>query len=132
MLLVVMLGLLIAPSEQAERRPPALTGVGLLAMCEKWEVENNRNARWTRDAVECVSYITGAVDAVAMYESILSPPASESVLRNPICLPGASVYEQYIRVVLNFLRTNPQYLHWNRALITVTALRDAFPCPKER
>lgn len=113
MLLAAVLGLILAPSSaDAEKVAYALSGNGLLAMCEKYEASKSNIPA---EGAACVGYIQGVVDAV-------------SVLDYRACFPETAPYEQHARIVVKYLKDHPQQLHLHRFELTISALRAAFPC----
>ncbi|MGE0453367.1 MAG: Rap1a/Tai family immunity protein [Vicinamibacteria bacterium] len=47
-----------------------------------------------------------------------------------ICTPRGAEVGQLSSAVLKYLREHPEQLHTNAAALTVSALGQAFPCPK--
>jgi Rap1a immunity proteins len=68
----------------------------------------------------CGGYLNGLVEGYA-----LAIPYGEPL---PFCLPSDGTPEQLMRVVVKYLRENPETLHHWRQLVALRALQHAFPC----
>lgn len=76
----------------------------------------------TTAELEQLSYLTGLVDTLAAWRSI-SP---QSAL---VCLPEAGISgDQATRIVVKWLEEHPKQLHETSRILSLLALRDAFPC----
>ncbi len=87
-------------------------------------VEHQQTGRWLASACEeavatsgstCLTYVTGVFDTLQLLQAV--------------CAPAGVTNDQASRVVLKFLRDNPQRLHEHRVVLTVEALVRACPCP---
>lgn len=97
------------------------SGNTLLSMCEKYRGNGAAIQREDPlDAISCVEYIRGFVDATTILEGMTSP----------ICLPDRPIYDQQVRVVVKYLRDHPEDLHHPRAILVFEALKTASPCEK--
>lgn len=45
-----------------------------------------------------------------------------------VCLPGGSDTGQYVRVIVQYLESNPMELHKEATSLAIAACRKAFPC----
>jgi Ssp1 endopeptidase immunity protein Rap1a len=72
-------------------------------------------------AAASLGHCEGTVSTVLLLASSLKEPAS-------ICRPKDATIAQAIRVVLAYLNKNPQRLHDLFSVLTVDALREAWPC----
>ena len=90
-------------------------------------VEQQQTGSWLSSACEeavatsgstCLTYVTGVFDALRLLQVV--------------CAPAGVTNDQAARVVLKFLRDNPQRLHEHRVVLTVEALVRAFPCPPKK
>jgi len=88
-------------------------------------IENKNDSSINHSAVNfCIGYISGVndlhtkfIDSVATFE----PPI--------YCTPANTQIEEMIKIVVKFLEQHPQDLTYQGAELTVSALRDAYPCP---
>ena len=108
-ILVVLFFLVISTPTQAA------TGSMLLESCENGDAGQVQS--WQIDLGFCVGRIGGAVDGLHLFD------------RNHVfCLPREVEFKQQKRVVIKYLRGNPQRLHeWDITLI-IFAMAEAFPC----
>ena len=107
----------------------SLTGNQLLTKCEHAERALSApggapSGANLSDAYQCVAFIAGAFEG-ASYSWILAGQVQGA---RAFCIPGAIPDIQLIRVTLSWLRSNPQHLHDPAGVLTIVALRDAFPC----
>lgn len=72
----------------------------------------------------CLGYINGVVD-YNMVASVVLLGRPEGAF---FCPPHNVELEQYARIVVNFLRENPEILHESQALVVTEAFKNAFPC----
>jgi hypothetical protein len=70
----------------------------------------------------CMGFVIGIKDTLRLaYEA--SP---DSIIKT--CIPREVTGFQAIRVVTKFLENHPEKLHEDEYILSVTALREAFPC----
>ena len=108
----------------------AYDGHELLANCLKaLNVPDNPDSFTTRQSVEwimasglCRGYTTGVIDASLIQQAV----AKEQLF----CLPEGIKAEPVVQVVTEFLEAHPYVLHRNASILTLAALREAFPCPE--
>ena len=65
------------------------------------------------------SYVRGAVDTISVYEMEGCPL---------ICIPEEVTMGQAMRVIMKYIKDHPEQLHAHAAVITIVALKGAFPC----
>ncbi len=93
----------------------------------------------------CAGYLEGMQDLlVAVHVNLLMMPLTKVTLEGPdkaraywldnlnmACVPDDKVpVLQLGRVVVKWLHEHPERLHELKGILTVAALRDAFPCPR--
>ena len=72
----------------------------------------------------CVGFISGVNDLHTTFVGSVScfdPPL--------FCSPRPADLEQLVKIVSVYLKAHPEDLHFNGSVLTVAALKDAFPCP---
>jgi len=72
----------------------------------------------------CVGYISGVNDLHTTFVGSVAcfdPPV--------FCSPRPAHLEQLVKIVVNYLKKHPEDLHFQGSVLTVAALKDAFPCP---
>lgn len=116
-----------ASQAQAEDGKDNNTGSALLKWCSAVERfgEGNKRGGWEEDAdfYHCIAYIDGVED---MWQwSLLAQGKSM-----PVCIPEGVTRGQAARIVVAYLRRNPEMLHLNGSLLVVGAYADAYPCAK--
>ncbi len=84
------------------------------------------------DASHCTGYILGVVDGYAVTEA--AEKARIHFSSSLICLPktGFMPTPQLVRIVVKFLRGNPERLSEPAALLVLQAMQESFPCKNPR
>ena len=105
------------------------TGTHLLRACyNSINMEENRGYD-SASSLHCSSIITGVVDTIMLYEGLL---VSSNASKRFICMPKKPVsVSQGTRIVVNYLKTNPNKLHERDTGLIQLAFLDAFPCKKK-
>jgi hypothetical protein len=75
------------------------------------------------DAGRCIGLVWG-ISAMASISRLASPP-----LPTLSCQPPELSTVQVARIIVRFLETHPELLHYDGPMLAVYALQDAFPCP---
>ena len=71
----------------------------------------------------CVGYISGVNDLHTTFirsVACFDPPV--------FCNPQPTEIEQLVKIVVEFLKAHPEDLHFQGSVLTVSALKEAFPC----
>ena len=106
-------------------------GNHLLEQC-KVAIENDMVARHTMEVGICMGYLWGFRDAVTIRDTTVALTVGKTgkiPIEKTYCLPASGISNaQAARIVVNYLEHNPQLLHLHRALVTMAALSNAFPC----
>ena len=91
----------------------------------------------------CAGYLSAVQDVlVAVHVNMMLMPATKVTLEGPekvkaywldnlnvVCMPDDKIpILQMARVLVKWLREHPERLHELKGILTVAALRDAFPC----
>ena len=88
-----------------------------------------QDATGSVEAVTCMSYVAGYLDALWVMRSIESKPGANSdedciVSRLKAGVPTIQV----VRIFAKYLHSHPEHLDGHAAVLLVVALREAFPC----
>jgi hypothetical protein len=120
----------VSPGQRPEIDPTE-SGNAFLRDCSVVEKVERTNAEETR-AVGCVMYIRGALAGAAYEEGRM-----EGLYKHPVtsshCFPEAGVEaDQLVRIILKYVRDNPAKAHELTIGQVMSALCEAFPCPKPK
>jgi hypothetical protein len=74
----------------------------------------------------CVGYISGIHDADYMVQML--EEHEKTTLMKHGCPPSNASTEQVVRVVVKYLRDNPERLHMPASVLVTDAVRSSFPC----
>jgi hypothetical protein len=83
--------------------------------------------------LSCVFYIRGLMDGTTYEDARILAESSVKLKlpAYPFCLPAESVqFLQLGRVVLKYIRDNPEKAHLQTSVLVFAAVRNAFPCSK--
>ena len=100
-------------------------GNRLLEMCSVAEKEEFQPDE-LRKLAACTNYIDGVLDTQVMWQSLT---ANEPKHKKSICAESINTM-QGAKIVVKYLRDNPDKLHWSGAALVVNAIHSAFPCSK--
>jgi len=80
------------------------------------------------DATACMAYLSGVRDLNSLYRA--AAIEDKTVLPDLVfCSPDDGVKTgQLARIVVKYLKGHPETLHRSEILLTMLALKDAFPC----
>ena len=99
-------------------------GNELLQQCS--EVVKIMDGKTTDDQFGA-GYCIGLIDGVrTTLSAVREISGNEAVIDT--CIPENVNNGQAIRVVLAYLRANPEKLHFDEGVLTIVALQEAFPC----
>ena len=74
------------------------------------------------ESLWCIGYVAGFLDSMSIAQTLGGG-------RQGVCLPQRGIQnEQAIRILVKYLRDNPQHLHETGRMSLYIALGKAFPC----
>jgi hypothetical protein len=118
MLLPLTLALAIGLAEP----PRSYDGNALLRKCtpalKVADGEKLTNAADDSDASWCMGYVTGVLDGLSQFDW-------------KVCLPKEFTTGQALRIVVKYLKANPEVLHKEASGLISVAIAEAFPCKGE-
>jgi hypothetical protein len=130
LLLSVTLCAGVAPSQDDPRVGSDIAGSGnnFLNTCAVLERPSNEwHGTDAMYGVECIAYVSGVRDTLAVLQNTPNGGALNKVL----CPPAGITNVQYARIVVKYVRDNPASSHAMTALLAIPALMDAFPCKQK-
>jgi hypothetical protein len=95
------------------------TGNDLLSSCqdwENWEDPNITSRQQFRYGI-CIANITAAINGMFYVDT-----------QKQFCPPETAIGGQFTRVVIRYLKENPQRLHEYYVPLILSAMKEAFPC----
>jgi hypothetical protein len=98
------------------------SGTNLLRACQAAAKLADRGNYTTQEAIDgsfCRGYVAGVVDAMVGLSV-----QTETVY----CIPSNADTDQFVRVVLKYLKDNPATLHHPAGALVANAIVTAFPC----
>ena len=70
----------------------------------------------------CAMYVAGVVDAMLVMKDMIGEQIA-------FCVPEGVTIGQLVDVFAKYLRDHPEERHLHGAVLVITAVSDAFPCP---
>lgn len=103
----------------------AMDGNDILKECSGGIDNPSETQQDTVRFIHCAGYVAGVMDTEALWDGL----QHDSHVGFRSCLPKDGLGgEQSIRVILKWLKANPEKLHLRGDMLVLMALRDAFPC----
>jgi len=81
--------------------------------------------------LQCIGYLNGLVDGVALEASYESNDGKTAAFQPFFCVTEGVETGQLVRIVLKYIRDNPDKAHLRTVWLAGAALRKAFPCSKK-
>ena len=106
------------------------TGNGFVRVCsaiEKLDTEQRLTVEEQVNIAVCFGYMRGLLDGVEMMVGANNALHTAS-LKQPFCPDSGVTLSQTVRIVLKYIKDNPEEAHWFTSLLAATALHKAFPC----
>jgi len=113
------------PTEQ-----PYESGNAYLRVCSVLEkdadtIQGDNELRF----IQCLAYVQGLYDGI-VFEAEYATMFDKRTAARPFCVPENLETGQMARILLKFLRNNPDKAHLQTKMLFGAALKDVFACPK--
>lgn len=110
-----------------------VSGNAFLRDCSVVEKENTTPVEIT-DSVACLFYVAGVLRGAEVGSALTKVQAKEKLpkqttLPKLFCRPDNIEMLQNVKIVLKFVRENPERANEETSWLVVWALRSAYPCP---
>jgi hypothetical protein len=79
-------------------------------------------------SVACLLYVGGVVRGAELGSAVTRVQAKQTTLPKLFCRPDDVENVQLVRIVLKYIRENPENANQETALLIMKALREAYPC----
>ena len=89
------------------------------------KVESTNDVDKLVDTLQCQAYIEGVLTGYSMVSNALN--LKESGIES-VCVPNEAKLRQIYLVVQKYLKDHPEKHHRGAGELTMTALKEAFPC----
>jgi len=116
-------------SAQTTQEFPDTSGNAFMRLCSAVEKDKTTDQE-AATSIACVSYVSGFVAGVTAHAGFAAYKMKQKV-PTMFCLPEDVEPGQLVRVVLKFVRNNPEDAHRRTDVLIARALREAFPCPSK-
>lgn len=129
--LFALLAMLAAPLSAQTTEHPFDSGNAFSRVCsmvEKTDLTPTEKER----GVGCLLYIAGFVQGAEISITAARDQTKQPTLPMPFCRPDGVETGQLIRIVLKYIRENPEDAHQSTMLVALWAFQKAFPCPASK
>lgn len=120
----------------AEEKGEVFDGNYFLKTCDKkslpefQKMDEREQLDFAENRGFCNGMVSGFVRLAQFYDDTLSgSDAKDKVL---LCVPKETMITQWMMVLDNYLKKNPQTLHFNIMILMTLAFQEAFPCEKQQ
>jgi len=107
---------------------PFTSGNAFLRLCLGVEKEQRTPAE-TQYGTGCLLYISGFVEGVEIGHTATTVQTKQENLPRPFCRPDNVETAQLVKIVLKYIRENPEDAHQPTGLVALWAFQKSFPCP---
>ena len=105
------------------------TGNGFVRLCS--DIDKVGTAEVTDQVLaniaSCTGYIVGLKDGVDVMVAV-NNKSHGAADKGLICLPEDATLGQEVRIVLKYIRANPEKAHMPTSVLATKALKEVFPC----
>jgi Rap1a immunity proteins len=109
---------------------PYTSGNSFLRLCSSIEKEQRTDPE-TQLVIGCVLYLAGFVQGAEISNTATTIKIKPTVVPMPFCRPDGVENAQLVRVLLKYIRENPEDAHRDTMLLALWAFEKAFPCPSK-
>jgi hypothetical protein len=115
-------------AQKVEVLPFVASGNSFLRDCS---VVNKENTTLGEDtgSVACLLYVGGVMQGAELGSGVTRFEAKPMVLPKLFCRPENVEMLQAVRIVLKYIRENPEKANNETAALIIMAIREAYPCP---
>jgi hypothetical protein len=106
---------------------PDTSGNAFARLCSAIDRDDVTNSNYGH-VMACIGYVSGFVSGVEFGAGFVEDQAGKKV-RKPFCRPEEVENGQLIRVVLKYIRDNPEKAHQPTSWLLMDAFGKAYPCP---
>ena len=106
----------------------AVVGDGntLMSLCQNADrTAQTQEPSEPASVLQCQAYIEGVFTGYSMVSKALN---LKQVGIENVCVPDEVTLGQITKVVVKYLKDHPEKLHLGAGQLTMTAIKDAFPC----
>jgi len=107
---------------------PFTSGNAFLRLCSVVEKEQRTTAE-TQQGAGCLLYISGFVEGAEIGHTATKVQTKQENLPGPFCRPDNVETAQLVKIVLKYVRENPEDAHQRTGLVALWAFQKSFPCP---
>jgi hypothetical protein len=124
-LILFSIGLTMVGSSAAQE---TTNGSTLLEECRSVNNpdEGVRSEEQEAALVHCLGYIRGVLDTVTVWKKFDGKNTDATV--RSTCVPDTVSAGQAAKLVLRYLNTHPENLHWSGPAVILVAMGGTFPC----
>lgn|ERR1039458_4892107 len=131
LLFTLLFTLLCCGASAQSKEFPYDSGNAFLRLCSSAEKDQGTLTDSERQyEIGCMLYIAGFVDGVETGWAGTVADTKQEKLPKPFCRPPVE-HGQMVKIVLKYVRENPEFAHQDTKLLALFAFQKAFPCPSK-
>src|ERR1700694_4192999 len=104
---------------------PSKSGNAFLRLCSAVE-QDDPPQKETANVFACIGYVTGFINGV-QYEQAFAETKNRK-MPAPFCIPDGVENAQLVRVLMKYIRNNPESANQPTAWLLMDGLEKAYPC----
>lgn len=109
---------------------PFQSGNTFLRLCSSVEKEQ-RNDTETQLGVGCFLYVAGVVQGIEFGNTTTMAQMKPTVVPKVFCRPDNVEVGQLVKILLKYIRENPEEAHQDTVFLATWAFQKAFACPSK-
>jgi Rap1a immunity proteins len=115
-------------NEETQPAQHLQTGNGFVRDCADIDAQRGEiTDRSLANIAVCTGYMMGLHDGISVMVAVANQ-SNKTAIKVPFCLPDSVTLGQEVRVVLKYVRANPEKAHMDTSVLAIKALEEAFPC----
>jgi hypothetical protein len=129
-LVVILYACGVSVSAQTTKEYPYESGNAFVRLCSGVEQAQRTDAD-PQLGVGCILYIVGIVDGVETGNLTTMIQMRPTTVPKSFCRPDSVENGQLVKIVLKYVRENPEEAHQPTRFVALWAFQKAFPCPSK-
>lgn len=117
-----------ATSGENDKSSGLRTGNGFVRECSDVDAQKGQMTNQVlANIATCTGYMMGLQDGIDLMV-LVGIESNKGYNKTPFCLPDSVTTGQEVRIVLKYVRANPEKAHMDTSVLATKALEKAFPC----
>jgi hypothetical protein len=118
-------------AQKVEMLPFTASGNSFLRDCSIVDKEKDTTPAENTQSAACLLYVGGVMQGAELGSGVTRLEAKPMELPKLFCRPENIEMLQLVRIVLKYVRENPEKANLGTGGLIILALREAYPCPSK-